>query len=341
MNKLLVVGLVLLGLIFSGCCTDETTGPVPEVPAPVVLEPEPTPEPEPENLLVVYPRESKIPADAIKMTPETDKLPPILHSDEFEEPIPMPYPINTRGAEDSGFITPDGNNFYVWFTPDPNIPVEKQLVDGVTAIYWSKKVNGVWQEPERLILNDDYSLDGCLFVQGNEAWFCSARIGNSRELDIWRAYLVDGVWTNWVNAGEPINVEYGVGEMHITSDGKTMYFHSERNDSFGCYDIYSIEKVNGEWQPPEKVEAVSTPDCEGWPSVTEDMQELWFTRMYMGSPAIYRSKLVDGEWGEPELIISQFAGESSLDNEGNLYFTHHFYENSSMIEADIYVAKKK
>ena len=52
------------------------------------------------------------------------------------------------------------------------------------------------------------------------------------------------------------------------------------------------------------------------------------------------SQYFDG-WQEPELIISQFAGEPTLDNEGNLYFTHHFFEDSKMIEADIYVAMKK
>ncbi|MCP4646787.1 MAG: hypothetical protein GY852_03510 [bacterium] len=334
MQKLIAIFLVSL-FLFSGCTKQEQVEPLP------IEQPPAEPEPEPESNLIIYPRESKLPEDAIKMTPEIDKLPPILHSDEYEEPVPMPYPINTKGAEDSAFITPDGNNFYVWFTPDPNVPAELQLVDGVTAIYWSKKANGVWQEPERLILNDDLSLDGCLFVQGNEAWFCSVRVGNKREIDIWTAELVDGTWTNWKNAGEPINQEYWTGELHITSNGKQMYYHSERDDSLGCYDIYVIEKVNGIWQPPERVSAVSTEECEGWPSINEEMDELWFTRFYMGSPAIYKSELINGTWQEPELILSQFAGESTLDEEGNIYFTHHFYENGTMLEADIYVAYKK
>jgi hypothetical protein len=61
----------------------------------------------------------------------------------------------------------------------------------------------------------------------------------------------------------------------------------------------------------------------------------------MGSPAIFRSKRVNGEWQEPELIISQFAGESSVDSEGNIYFTHHYYKDGVMLEADIYIAYKK
>ena len=57
--------------------------------------------------------------------------------------------------------------------------------------------------------------------------------------------------------------------------------------------------------------------------------------------AIFKSERIDGEWQEPELIVSQFAGESSVDNEGNLYFTHHFYEDGIQIDADIYMLKKK
>ena len=48
-----------------------------------------------------------------------------------------------------------------------------------------------------------------------------------------------------------------------------------------------------------------------------------------------------GQWQEPELIISSFAGEPTLDADGNVYFVHHFYEDGKMIEADIYVAMKK
>ena len=62
-------------------------------------------------------RESKIPEEAVKVKPEEDGFPPILHSHEYEEPVPMPGPINTAGGEDSPFITPDGNSFYFFFTP--------------------------------------------------------------------------------------------------------------------------------------------------------------------------------------------------------------------------------
>ena len=71
------------------------------------------------------------------------------------------------------------------------------------------------------------------------------------------------------------------------------------------------------------------------------LNELWFTRTYLGTPAIYRSRSEEGEWQEAELIVSQFAGEPTLDPAGNLLFVHHFFDNGVMLEADIYIAYRK
>lgn len=146
-------------------------------------------------------RFQSIPSDLVKMTPDTDLFPPILHSDEWEDPIPLNFPINTAGGEDSPFITPDGKSLYFFFTPDVSVSAELQVVDGATGIYVSTHQEGIWSEPERIILNDPgkISLDGCQFVQGNEMWFCSARAGNLREIDFWRASFRDGIWTDFSN----------------------------------------------------------------------------------------------------------------------------------------------
>ena len=288
---------------------------------------------------IIEDRESVIVPDKIKKTPETDRLPPILHSDEYEEPVPMPYPINTAGHEDSGFIMPDGNTFYVWFAPGATSLAE-QLDDGVTAIYEHKKVDGEWQQSERVMLRKltEQSLDGCEFVQDNMMWFCTARTGYTG-LHWFTAEYKDNKWQNVKIAD--FDPSYEVGELHFTADGKELYFHSPREGGLGGYDIWVSENVDGEWQEPEHIPIINSEDTDGWPSLTQDAQELFFTRTYLGSPAIFKSQRIDGEWQEPELIVSQFAGESSVDNEGNLYFTHHFYEDGVQVDADIYVLYKK
>lgn len=284
--------------------------------------------------------EQAVSSTAVKITPDKDFHPPILHSNEYELPVPMPYPLNTAGAEDSGFITPDGNTFYLWFTPDPNIPAQKQLFDGVTGLYVSHKINGAWQEPQRIWLQHpgELALDGCLFVKYNTLWFASARTGYTG-LQWFTASLANGEWTDWKAAG--FNPDYEVGELHISADGQELYFHSARPGGKGKYDIWVSKKGNGEWLHPQNVEAVNSPETDGWPFLTQNGNELWFTRTYQGAPAIFKSKRVNGDWQEPELIISQFAAEPSLDYEGNIYFTHHFFKDGVMLEADYYMARKK
>jgi len=276
-------------------------------------------------------RLTTIPVDAVKITPEMDNHPPILHSNDYEEPVSLAV-ISSAGAEDSAFY--DDNRLFFFFTPDPNIPAQLQLTDGATGIYVSEYNNG-WQEAERIILNNDLSLDGCEYVNGDIMWFCTVRANNLREIDLYTAEYKNGKWTNWKNAGENINLEVGAGEMHIHED--IMYFHAENE---GNYDIFYTELVNDVWQAPISLDIVNTEETEGWPFITDNGNELWFTRTYLGTPAVYRS-IKDGEWQEPELIISQFAGEPTLDEEGNIYFTHHFYEDGVMLEADIYIAYKK
>lgn len=305
-----------------------------------------------EEPLTLVPREEAIPADAVKMTPETDTWPPILHADEWEQPVPMPGPVNTAGAEDSPFITPDGEWFFVWFTPDVRVPAEQQLLDGATGIYWSRRAGGVWTEPERVLLSDDLALDGGAFFRRDTLWFCSARAGNHRELDYYTAVLRAGRWTDVRNAGPQLNREYAIGEMHISADGQVMYCHRDATaGGQGRYDLWSLERNPGGWDPPQNLgPAINTAADEGWPFLSEDGAELWFTRSnYEGQAtpgsAIYRSrKLPNGDWGEPELILSQFAGEPTLDREGNIYFTHHYFTGTDpirMIEADIYVCYRK
>ena len=77
-----------------------------------------------------------------KWTPQMDAHDPVLSAaftSIFYDPVPMEAPITTAGAEDSPFITPDGNSFYFFFSPDMSVPANEQLYDRVTGIYWSQK----------------------------------------------------------------------------------------------------------------------------------------------------------------------------------------------------------
>ncbi len=283
-------------------------------------------------------REDAIPDDAVKITPDTDLFPPILHSNDWFDPVPLAGDVNTAGGEDSPFIPIDDNTFYFFFTPDVSVPAEEQVADGATGIYQADLINAETFNVKRIVLQDDdkLALDGCPFVRGDTIWFCSAREGYTG-LHWFKAEKVDDGWTNWQLAD--FKSDYAVGEFHIHND--MLYYHSLRNGGMGSYDIWQSKMINGNWLSPVNITTINTTELDGYPFIKADGSELWFTRTYQGTPAIYRSIKTNDSWSEPELIISQFAGEPTLDLDGNIYFVHHFYDNGVMLEADIYIAKKK
>ncbi len=280
-------------------------------------------------------RYASIPSWAPKYTPQNDSDPPVLHSSLWETPVPMPGPINTAGAEDSPFITPDGKEFFFFFTPNLRIPAQQQVGDGVTGIWWSHNDGGSWSEPARIYLGSDQSLDGCEFVQGTTMWFCSVRAGNYRSVDLYTAQYVNGNWANASNAGRLINSVYQVGEMTISPDNNTMYYGSGG-------EIWALDWSGGNWTNPHLVPGVQMTTDENQPFVTPDGGQLWFTgdsQLGYPGPAVFLSSWNGTGWGRPTEVVSRFAGEPTLDSAGNLYFVHHFLdENGSLAEADIYVA---
>ena len=285
-------------------------------------------------------RLAALPADTRKVSPDTDLFPPILHSDEYEQPVPLSGAVNTSGGEDSPFILPDGETLYIFFTPDVRLPAEEQLFDGVTGVYVSHQSGGIWGEAERVWLEppDILSLDGAVTIQGDEMWFASVREGITG-MSMFTAEWLDGRWQDWQPVSSRLRDEIQIGEAHLYGDD--LYFHSYRPGGQGDMDIWMTTREDEAWSEPVNIEAVNTDAMEGWPCITPDGQELWFTRQYQGTVSIFRPKWNGEGWSEPELILSQFAGEPAVDSAGNVYFAHHFFENGEMIEADIYVAYKK
>lgn len=332
---LVVAVIAVIGL--SMLPKDSGEQPSDAAPEPPVVEPAEEPaEPEQPS------RYDELPPDISKRQPEDDRHPPVLHSFLWMDPVSLPGGVNTAGAEDSPFMAPGDETLYFFFTPDVRVSAQEQLLDGVSGIWISRKVNGTWGEATMVPLGTgDVHLDGAPYASEDELWFCSARVGNYREIDFWVADIGEDGYTDIRNVGEELNEEIEVGELHITADGNRIYFHSERSGGEGGMDVWYTDRKGDGWSEPVNVAEVNSPDSEGFPFISLDGQEMWINRWYMGTPGVFRSRLVEGGWSEPRLILSTFAGEPTLDRDGNVYFVHHFYEDGVMIEADIYVAYRK
>jgi len=225
-----------------------------------------------------------------------------------------------------------------FFVADPRQDAAEQIRDPVNGIWVSLRSGATWGEPKLVWLQEPtaLALNGCPWMDGSEMVFCTVRSGYP-EPTWFRAYRSGSAWTGW----EPLSLpeDFQVGELHIRDD--ELYYGSPRAGGEGGQDIWVLTREGGSWTNPVNIAAVNTDADETRPFVTVDGQELWITRSYQGSPAVVRSRKVGGEWQEGELILSSFAGEPTLDSEGNLYFVHHFYSDGEMRESDIYVAFRK
>ena len=325
MAKLTTAALLALALLLAGCGTS------PFQPCPLDIT-----------------REETIPFDAVKQTPETDRYPPVMHSFAWDDPVPLPGPVNTAGAEDACVISRDGSAMFIFFTPDAQVPAEEQLFDCATGIWWCERVGLGWGEPVRAFLSDDVSLDGPMCEQDGTLWFASYRSGGYKEGDIYTATRNGWSWS-WQNAGAELNSDYEIGEVYLTAFGDTMvYSRDSAFGIFGAYDLWeSYREFGGGWTEPLNLgPVVNTTTFDGWPYLSPNGNELWYTSFgsdlgYVG-PAIYRTTRTDRGWTEPEEMVSHYVGDPAMDRDGNLYFTHHYVDaGGTTIETDIYVCYRR
>ena len=288
---------------------------------------------------------------AVAVDPADDVYPPILQptfSDWFEDPVPLQGGINTAGAEDSPFVAPDDSGFYFFFTPDPTIEAQDQVTDTVTGIWYAPAQGDTWGEAQRVKLKDAGTdvLDGCPTALPGQLWFCSIRADNYRDVDMWIAECDGAECSGWRNAGERVNVELSAGELYITEDSASMLFGAELDGGQGGYDLWIADSSGDSWADPVNLGTpVNDAGTQYLPAFNHDGSELWWTgdsALGQPGPALYLSQWGGTAWGEPQEVVSSFAGEPSLDTAGNLYFTHHYFTEGpgEMIEADIYVTRR-
>lgn len=81
---------------------------------------------------------------------------------------------------------------------DVRLSVEQQLLDSVSGVWVSYKVENEWIDAERVWLQDPgkLSLDGAVCIQNNEMLFASAPEGYTG-VNMFTAVWVDGKWKNW------------------------------------------------------------------------------------------------------------------------------------------------
>ncbi len=127
--------------------------------------------------------------------------------------------------------------------------------------------------------------------------------------DIYKSEMRNGNWGKIEPLDSNINnPNTWESQASITSDGKTLYFISDRPGGLGGYDIYISHKdENGKWSVAQNLGApINSKGNEKSPFIHTDSQTLYFSsdgRDGMGGYDIYFSKMKeDGTWVEPKNI---------------------------------------
>jgi outer membrane protein OmpA-like peptidoglycan-associated protein/tetratricopeptide (TPR) repeat protein len=173
------------------------------------------------------------------------------------------------------------------------------------AIYWAKRKGSSWGDPINITL--DLGAEGEIYATSINAngtqifLFKNDRgVGN-----IYTSVFKDDKWSKIIKVGGNINSRYWETNASITSDGKTLFFTSNRRGGFGGLDIYySILLPSGQWGTPINLgPTINTPFNEESPYLMNDNETLVFSSQghnSMGGYDIFSSKRIDENiWSSP------------------------------------------
>lgn len=140
--------------------------------------------------------------------------------------------------------------------------------------------------------------------------------------DIFYTHKVNGQWSKPVNVGAPVNSNAWETQPSFSSDGRTLYFISNRRGGYGDSDIWMATLGDdGKWSTPVNLgEDINTPGKEEAVFIHPDNQTLYFAsdgHIGMGGLDLYmcRRDSVTGKWGKPVNLgypINTFGDESGL-----------------------------
>lgn len=126
---------------------------------------------------------------------------------------------------------------------------------------------------------------------GNYIFFTScSRNGGKGQCDIWLTSKKNNRWDEPKNLQSPINTKYWESQPSISSDGRMLYFSSDRPGGYGGTDIWVSEFSISGWSAPKNLgPTVNTSKDEQFPFIHSDNRTLYFSSN--GHPGLGKSDL--------------------------------------------------
>jgi len=155
--------------------------------------------------------------------------------------------------------------------------------DANSDIYFSKKVNGKWQKPEKMLEPINSSVDEFdPFISADSKYFYFARRNKNDDLKKFECFSIfvsekrNGKWSKPIPLPEPVN-DGCDRSPRLAADGKSLYFTSIRGDGKTGADIYFAKKITkNAWMSPVLIDTLYNEEDESFPSIPLSGEYLYF-----------------------------------------------------------------
>lgn len=127
--------------------------------------------------------------------------------------------------------------------------------DEFCAIFYSKKTDDQWSEPQRMdFFNEKTNFGQPALVENDSVMvFVSLSEGGQNGYDLWYTDRFDGAWSEPFPM--PANLNTQGNEYFPTADKDTLYFSSDFHPGYGGLDIFKTWLSDGKWVNPVRLEA--------------------------------------------------------------------------------------
>ena len=240
-------------------------------------------------------------------------------------PVNMGDSINTKFDEYINAITADDESLYFTRLDAKDALTLDQTMIGEEDFYIAHRADSAWYQA--LNLGPPINTHGnegalCIAPDGKYLFFaaCNREDGLGR-CDIYWAHRNGDQWSVPENIGPVVNSPQWDSQPSFSSDGKTLYYASNRAGGKGSSDIWKTElQPDGQWSQPVNLgDVINTSGEEMAPFIHPDDQTLYFSSK--GHPGLgkldlfYARKSAGGEWMQPVNIgypINTYADEITL-----------------------------
>ncbi len=209
--------------------------------------------------------------------------------------------------------------------------------DDEDLVVCKKDSMGRWMPPVSLSpnINGPMNEGTCtISADGRQLIFtsCMGRRGYG-SCDLFESRKVGDEWTRPVNLGPEVNSPAWESQPSLSSDGRTLFFVSDRRGGIGNKDIYVSYKLeSGKWTKAENLgPKINTPYDEISPFIHVNGRTLFVAssgKLGFGGYDIYRSEYENGAWSETENFGSPV---NNHEDQFSLFITrdgqHGFYSH--------------